>query len=284
MLGSTSTRVLSNFGFDVTGTTRQKERPLPYSGVKHVFLNVEDCLNGRSEVNFEDYDFVLNGIGLIKSLIHDDDPKSVIQATNVNTLFPIWLSEQATKGKFRLLQIGTDCVFSGSRGAYSENDEHDPLDVYGKTKSLGEASTKNVMILRCSIIGRETKTFTSLLEWFLKQSPNSIVKGYTNHLWNGITTISFAKIIRGIISTDSFMDGKFHVLPRNQVSKSELLHVFSDYFNRNDIQIVGKNTDKAVNRTLDTKFPEVNSLFWRNAGYSNLPTIQDLIKETANEY
>jgi dTDP-4-dehydrorhamnose reductase len=57
----------------------------------------------------------------------------------------------------KVIQIATDCVFSGSNGSYLETDPHDATDVYGKTKSDGEIESSAVMQLRCSIIGRENK-------------------------------------------------------------------------------------------------------------------------------
>ena len=95
--------------------------------------------------------------------------------------------------KNKIYQIATDCVYDGSNKLYSENSLHNPLDVYGKSKSLGEVDNKNFFNIRASIIGKEIKNHKSLYDWFRNQNKNSKVNGFTNHLWNGITTKSFRK-------------------------------------------------------------------------------------------
>ena len=82
------------------------------------------------------------------------------------------------------MQIATDCVYSGKKGSYNEDDLHDALDVYGKTKSLGEAQSPNLLNIRCSIIGPEQGKHVSLLEWFLTQEPGAKLQGFAHHHWN----------------------------------------------------------------------------------------------------
>jgi len=94
----------------------------------------------------------------------------------------------------KVLQIATDCVYSGKTGNYDEAAKHDALDVYGKTKSLGEVNARHVLNIRCSIIGPELKGRLSLLEWFLSQPTGARVNGYAHHQWNGITTLQFAEL------------------------------------------------------------------------------------------
>ena len=103
------------------------------------------------------FDWVINAIGVIKPYVHDDQPKEVERAITVNAAFPHWLAR--TFQQARILQIATDCVYSGAKGHYVESDKHDALDTYGKTKSLGEVSMPNINHLRCSIIGPEPKSY-----------------------------------------------------------------------------------------------------------------------------
>ena len=49
--------------------------------------------------------------------------------------------------------MSTDCVFSGSRGVYLEDDIPDAFDLYGVSKRLGEVDYHNAVTLRTSIIG-----------------------------------------------------------------------------------------------------------------------------------
>src|SRR5262245_47600681 len=133
--------------------------------------------------------WVVNCIGIIKPYIHDDRADEVERAIRVNALFPHLLGRAAAQAGARVLQIATDCVFSGTTGGYTERSEHDALDVYGKTKSLGEAHLSGMHQLRCSIVGPEGRGHVSLLDWFLGQPRGAEVKGFTNHRWNGVTTL-----------------------------------------------------------------------------------------------
>ncbi|MBF0529741.1 MAG: sugar nucleotide-binding protein, partial [Deltaproteobacteria bacterium] len=135
--------------------------------------DIADVIDGNS--------WVVNAIGTIKPYIHDDNATEVEAAILVNALFPHKLAAAAEKVGASVLQIATDCVYAGDQGHYPEGAPHDPVDVYGKTKSLGEVCSKQVHHLRCSIVGPEPKADTSLLGWFLGQPSGSRNNGYTNH-------------------------------------------------------------------------------------------------------
>ena len=138
--------------------------------------------------------WVINAIGVIKSYIRDTDADEVERAIDVNARFPHRLARAAERHGASVLQIATDCVYAGTRGAYVETDAHDALDVYGKTKSLGEVHAPHVHHLRTSIIGPEPAHFVSLLEWFRRQPRGATVNGFVNHHWNGVTTLQFARV------------------------------------------------------------------------------------------
>ena len=220
-------------------------------------------------------DYIINCIGIIKPYINDNNPLEIERAIKVNSLFPHILSQTGIKN----IQIATDCVFDGLKGNYSESDKHNALDVYGKTKSLGEVQSKNFMNLRCSIIGPEIKNKKSLLEWFINQPLNSTVNGFKNHFWNGITTYAFAKICKGIIDNEIWFDGLQHIIPLNTINKADMLKIFAKEFNRNDINIIDINATEAIDRTICTLNSQRNKQLWKLAGYNQIPTIEELIKE-----
>jgi dTDP-4-dehydrorhamnose reductase len=209
---------------------------------------------------------IINCIGLIKPYCND-----VAQAIKVNALFPHTLPPGT-------IQIATDCVYSGAKGSYVETDPHDALDVYGKTKSLGEA--EHLINLRCSIIGPEVKNHISLLDWFLAQEGE--VTGFTNHLWNGITTYHFTKIVKGMLDSNLKFPPLQHIVPADVVTKAQLLQILSDEYNHR-IPINEKPAPQAIDRTLATLDPEMNLKLWQLAGYDEPPTIRQMVKELANE-
>lgn len=138
----------------------------------------------------------------------------------VNAIFPVELSYFCCSKKLQLIHISTDCVFSGEKGQYYENDIHDADTVYGISKSLGEKQT--MCVIRTSIIGEELFGKKSLLEWVKSQNGGSI-NGYSNHYWNGVTCLQLAKIIRQIIHCGSFWKGVRHVYSPCDVSKHDLI-------------------------------------------------------------
>ena len=157
---------------------------------------------------FRDRDvYLINCIGLIKPYCDN-----TLNAIYTNSQFSHVLSNVCSKRKIKLLQIATDCVYSGNSGQYTEENTHDATDVYGRTKSLGESSL--AMNIRTSIIGEELKGFHSLLEWTKKQT--ECVNGFVNHYWNGLTTKEFAKICNQIINENLYEAGTFHIHSRSK--------------------------------------------------------------------
>lgn len=141
----------------------------------------------------------------------------------------------------KLIHITTDCVFSGKQGKpYTEKSITDPIDLYGLTKSLGEPSN-NSLILRSSFIGPEITRFVLLFEWFKKNTRDTV--GYTNHLWNGVTSKQFAKICLKLINRRSNFPSKglYHIYS-NTVSKYEMLLAFKKILHKK-ITIIPKATD-----------------------------------------
>jgi len=229
---------------------------------------------------FDEPDWIVNAIGIIKPYIHDDQPNEIERAIIGNSCFPHWLARSFEKS--RILQIATDCVYSGSKGCYPESDKHDALDVYGKTKSLGEAWLPNIHHLRCSIIGPELKSYVSLLEWFRSQPAKAKISGFKNHSWNGVTTLHFAKICHGIIKNNMSLPHLQHIVPSGDITKHDLLCCFARCYNRSDVQITAVDAQNIIDRRLDTENRKLNGILWKSAGYgAHPPTVCDMVEELA---
>lgn len=225
--------------------------------------------------------WIVNAIGLTKPYVHDDDPAEVERAISINGAFPFALAKAADAIGAQVIQIATDCVFSGSAGAYVESSPHDALDVYGKTKSLGEALLPGMHLLRCSIIGPEPAAPTFLLEWVRRQPANAKVNGYADHLWNGVTTFAFARLCLGIVLEGTSAPQLQHVIPDGDVTKADLLAMIADAYGRDDITVVSGQAPYQVDRTLRTEHAETNAMLWSAAGYPAPPSIADMVVEVA---
>ena len=225
--------------------------------------------------------YIINCLGITKPHINDDNEQDVARARLVNSLFPVELAALAEKAGSRVIQIATDCVFSGRKGHYVETDTHDAEDVYGKTKSLGEVVSDKVMHIRVSTIGRELGKSTLLLEWVLSHAHGATIPGFTDHFWNGVTTNHFSKVVRGIIENDGFRSGLSHLVPADELSKADLVRQIAGAFGRTDLIIKDTDSGKQIDRTLATTDPALNKSLWAGAGYPDIPTIEQLIAEIA---
>jgi dTDP-4-dehydrorhamnose reductase len=270
MLGRAVTRHLLSSGMDVTTVGR--------SGCSIKFVVGETELE---DIELNEVEYIVNCMGLISHLINENDPTANLRAASINSLFPHELATYALKRQIKVIQIATDCVFSGDLGSYVESSIHDAQDTYGKSKSIGEVTAANVMNLRASIIGKEDRGFRSLLEWVLRQPYNAQLTGYTDRLWNGITTHAFARIVQGILENNLFRAGIQHVVPADSVSKADLIRQIAVNFDRLDIQIKDLNSNSPKNMTLETIDQGFNQLLWGSAGYSAPPTINSMVSEIA---
>ena len=270
MLGSMVHRYLSQQpGYDLSVSTRY-------------VLDAENTTVTLLSNLLRGHDYAINCIGIIKPRIDELDPISVKRAIQVNSLFPHLLAKAAEATNCKVIQIATDCVYSGTTGGYTESSPHDATDVYGKTKSLGEVHSSNVHHLRCSIIGPEIKGHKSLLDWFLSQPQGATVKGFTNHRWNGITTLAFAKICHGIMNNNFTCFPLEHIVPGNTVTKAELLSHFAYFYNRLEVSIGEARAPASVDRTLSTEWPGTNEALWYMAGYDRPYMIPEMVEELAN--
>lgn len=224
-------------------------------------------------------DYVINCIGVIKSEIDDRSQLSLLNATEVNTVFPRKLAMEAENRGIRVIQIATDCAFSGHLGNYRESSVQDPVDHYGRTKSAGEVESASMMHLRVSIIGPETRGHKSLYDWVAHQPLGAEITGYKNHLWNGIPAKHFAKIARGIIETEIFVPGFHHVVPEDKVSKYELVGLIAAHVGRGDLAITEGFAPESIDRTLATDRPKFNRQLWAASGRVTLPTVSELVAE-----
>jgi len=221
--------------------------------------------------------YIVNAIGVIKPRIDETNSQSVRLAVRVNAEFPHRVADFADRIGARVLQIATDCVYSGSRGGYLESSPHDALDTYGKTKSLGEVTSKTVMNLRSSIIGPEVDRSSSLWEWVCGQPLAQTIAGFTTHLWNGVTTHAFSEVCLGIIKKDLFAAGKTHLVPADTATKFELVKLIAERCGRLDLNIEAQAPHPAVDRTLRTENPAFNLHLWEGSSFGGIPTIREMI-------
>lgn len=207
-------------------------------------VNVADFASLDNLVETIKPNVVINAVGLIKQLPEATD---AARLTRINTELPHALEKLAGAFGFKLICISTDCVFSGDKGNYRESDVPDAIDIYGRSKLLGEVTSENCLTIRTSIIGRELDTSHSLVEWFLRHRGKR-VNGYTNAIYSGFPTIVFATIIARLISDHPLINGLYHISSA-PISKHSLLGLINRTY-ETDIEILPVD-DVVVDRSLD---------------------------------
>lgn len=216
-------------------------------------------------------DAVINAVGIVKQR---DEAKQAVTSIQVNALFPHQLADLCVERGIRVIQISTDCVFSGFRGNYSEIDVPDPVDLYGRTKLLGELNRPGCLTLRTSIIGWQLNTFSSLLSWFALQR-NKHIKGYRKAIYSGFSTTVLAQLIGDILQTRPDLNGLYQV-SSEPISKFDLLVKLRDILGWSDI-IIDPDDQFFCDRSLSsTRFTTATS--WRS------PTWEAMLQGLASEW
>lgn len=192
----------------------------------------------RPGVNVDDFDtvidvfgefrptIVVNAVGVVKQLSVADDP---LYSVPLNSLLPHRLARLCSATGARFVHISTDCVFNGKTGGYTEESTPDAVDLYGRSKLLGEVDYPNAVTLRTSIIGHELSTTHGLVEWFLTQER---VRGFARAIFSGLPTVELARVIADFVLPFPELRGVYHVAS-DPISKLDLLRIVASAYGCN---------------------------------------------------
>ncbi len=214
-------------------------------------------------------DAVVNSVGIIKQR---KEAAYAVQSIEINALLPHKLALLCERLGARLVHLSTDCVFSGSKGLYREDDLPDARDLYGRSKLLGEISTNGAITLRSSIIGLELSRKKSLIEWFLAQQ--GIIQGFRRAIYSGVTTLEMAHIIEHLLMHHPNLSGIWQVASQ-PINKYELLSELLKRLPGLDIEIEADDSFEC-DRSLD------GSHFQQETGYK-IPSWPLMLDELAQQ-
>lgn len=250
MLGnSIFSSLLKSKNLDVYGTIRGKLK-----NNKYFSTNTEKIFQDNDASNIDSIEstikklrpeVVINCIGIIKQ---QKLSREYIETIRINSLFPHEIAHICNKVNSKLIHFSTDCVFSGSKGSYKENDIPDACDLYGRSKHMGEIEYDNHITLRTSIIGHEIGSSLSLIDWFLSQSGE--VNGYTKAIFSGLPTCIIADILEKHILCNTNLKGLYH-LSVEPIDKYSLLRLVANIYNKEII--IKKSDDLVINRSLNSE-------------------------------
>ena len=108
-----------------------------------------------------------------------------------------------------------------------ESNNPDPVDLYGRSKLLGEVSRAPALTLRTSFIGHEVGSSISLVDWFLSQS--GVVNGFTRAIYSGLTATEFSRLLASVVFPRDDLTGLYHVAS-TPISKYDLLSSIADEY------------------------------------------------------
>lgn len=105
------------------------------------------------------------------------------EAYKVNVCGTENVAKAAAGASSRLIYISTNFVFDGERGFYSEEDEPRPINVYGRTKLMGEQkasqSCHDFCVVRITPFGWDVVSKLNFVCWVLSRlKANQVVEAY----------------------------------------------------------------------------------------------------------
>lgn len=275
MLGHTLFKTMSRkLDFEVFGTTRN------IAGLDK-FFSKDELRRIKSAVDADNFDsvmrafasirpdIIINCIGLIKQLPMAKDPLTTI---TINAQLPHRISMIARAANARMIQLSTDCIFSGAKGNYTEADPSDATDLYGRSKFLGEVEYPHCITLRTSFLGHELKSENGLIDWFLSQT--GTIKGFTKAMYTGLPTVEIENIITNYVIPNESLSGLYHVSSES-ISKYDLLNIVKAVYKK-EIAIEAFD-DFAIDRSLNS------DKFRKATGYKS-PAWESMVKSMYDDF
>lgn len=240
MAGHTISLYLHEQGHNVCGFDLKESKY-----IKSFACNAYDTITLRKVIQEGNYDTVINCIGILNQFAEQN--KAL--ASFLNSYFPHFLAEVTNNTNTQVVHMSTDCVFSGKRGLYTENDFQDGESFYDRSKALGELNDEKNITFRNSIVGPDINpNGIGLLNWFMHQKGE--INGYTKAMWTGQTTLQLAKTME--VAALERAHGLVNTVPDNSISKHDLCILFNHYLRNDELTINpidGVNADKSLKRT-----------------------------------
>lgn len=237
MAGHVIAMYLQDVGHAVTALTRT---PFPY--LNNVNCDVTDYPKLQSLIEAGEYNTVINCVGILNQYAEANPAKAIL----LNAYLPHFLAGILKNTNTKLIQMSTDCVFSGKAGSYVESSTPDGESYYDRTKALGEIDNSKDLTFRESIVGPDMhENGIGLFNWFMKQE--NPIGGYTKAIWTGVTTLTLAKAMNAAIKSD--ISGIYNLVNNQIITKYELLQLFNQYFKNNAVKI-SENPNFVCNKSL----------------------------------
>lgn len=241
MAGHQISLYLQEQAHDVTGFALERSKLLD----KSIVGDATDFASLKQIIQKGKFDSVINCIGILNQFAESNHSLAVL----LNSYLPHYVAEVANKVGTHVIHMSTDCVFSGKRGEYTENDIPDGMTFYDRSKALGELNDNFNITLRNSIVGPDiNESGIGLLNWFMHQTCE--INGFTGAVWTGQTTLQLAKTMEQAAKERA--TGLINTVPSEPITKYDLLQLFNKYLRGNSLKVIpieGIKADKSLKRT-----------------------------------
>ena len=230
------------YGFAVYGIARNIE---PSENTFNLDVSNTNAL--EQIIAEKKFDVIVNCIGILNKDAENNPDKAIW----FNSYFPHYLEKITKNTATKVIHISTDCVFSGKKGNYTEEDFKDGIGFYAQSKALGEIVNKKDLTIRTSIIGPElNENGIGLFHWFMSQPDDSQLKGFSKAFWSGITTVELAEVLKWAIEEN--VVGLKQIAPHHKINKFDLLQLFNEIFRENKLSIIEDDHYKVDKSLLST--------------------------------
>jgi len=225
MAGHVIAQYLEERGYEVFRISRSERKE-----ERSAAIDVTDFAALEAYLDQVKPDGVINCIGLLQKACETRFDLGVL----INSYLPHRLERKFANTATKVIHLSTDCVFSGTKGGYKEDDLPDGIIPYDRTKALGEINNSKDLTFRMSIIGPDIDPEgTGLFNWFMRQTGK--INGFGKVYWNGITTIELARAIDAALGRN--LTGLYHLVPAQGIDKYSLLMLLQESFGKRDVTI-----------------------------------------------
>ena len=180
-------------------------------------------------------------------------------AISINAKGPENIAKVCNDNKIRLLHISSDGIFDGKQGMYTEEDVVNPINVYAKSKILGEKliskNLENYLIIRTNFYGfHNQKKF--LFNWALsKLKNNEEIIGFTDIFFNPLEVTNLSKMIYEL--SEKKICGILNLSSNEVFTKFEFIKKISEVFDF-DSKLIKSGSIEELN--LNAKRPKNTTL------------------------
>ena len=221
------------------------------------------------------------------SLTNVDQCESDPEITNkVNVISTKNIVDIIFDKDIKLVYISTDSVYDGILGNFSENDNVNPLNCYGRSKYEGELEVlrkKESVVLRTNLFGWNIQEKKSLGEWILDELKSGRkIQGFKDASFSTIYTLELARVIDMVIQSQ--LSGIYNCGGADSCSKYDFAMKIADRFDLDKELIIPISIDDFQFKAKRGKDLSLNVGKLQNALDYKLPTIDQSIDKFYRDY